>query len=106
MTVPVGLATVLCLPDTPHKTRAWFLTQADKDLALERVEKAGKAAPVPLTFAKIKRILGRWSMTAHLFPQTERQQLTCAFFEQDGIFLSSVTWFVPPIKDLIASYSN
>ncbi|ORY61732.1 pantothenate transporter liz1 [Pseudomassariella vexata] len=60
MTLPVGLCTVLILPDTPHKTRAWFLTKEDKLLALERVQKAGKAAPVPLTFSKIKRILGRW----------------------------------------------
>ena len=60
MTVPVGLATFAFLPDTPYTTRAWFLTQAEKDLAIERVRKAGKAAPVKITLATFKRVLGRW----------------------------------------------
>lgn len=61
MTVPVGLVTFFFLPDTPHKTRAWFLTQDDKDLALRRVEEAGKAAPANLTWRKAGRILRGWS---------------------------------------------
>ncbi|KAJ4424795.1 hypothetical protein N0V82_000514 [Gnomoniopsis sp. IMI 355080] len=60
MTVPVGLVTFFFLPDTPHKTRAWFLTQDDKDLALRRVEEAGKAAPASLTWSKAGRILRGW----------------------------------------------
>lgn len=60
MTVPVGLVTFFFLPDTPHKTRAWFLTQDDKDLALRRVEEAGKAAPAKLTWRKAGRILRGW----------------------------------------------
>lgn len=61
MTVPVGLVTFFFLPDTPHKTRAWFLTQDDKDLALRRVEEAGKAPPASLTWRKAGRILRGWS---------------------------------------------
>lgn len=61
MTVPVGLVTVFLLPDTPHTTNAWFLTKEERRLALERVERAGKAAPVPITFAEVKRIFSRWS---------------------------------------------
>ena len=61
MTVPVGLGTVFFLPDTPHKTRAWFLSNAEVDLALERVELAGKAAPVKITFVTFKKIFSRWS---------------------------------------------
>lgn len=61
MTVPVGLVTFFFLPDTPHKTRAWFLTQDDKDLALRRVEEAGKAPPANLTWRKAGRILRGWS---------------------------------------------
>jgi ACS family pantothenate transporter-like MFS transporter len=62
MTVPVGIATVLFLPDTPHTTRAWFLTADECALGLERVKKAGKAPPVPITWAKARRIFTRWSM--------------------------------------------
>lgn len=60
MTVPVGFITAYFLPDTPHTTRAFFLTKEEKELALARVQKAGKAAPVPLTFAKVKKILTGW----------------------------------------------
>ncbi|KAL1641091.1 hypothetical protein SLS58_006364 [Diplodia intermedia] len=60
MTVPVGLATFLLLPDTPYTTRAWFLTEAECELAVERVRKAGKAPPVKITWKTFARILSRW----------------------------------------------
>ncbi|TGO54808.1 hypothetical protein BOTNAR_0258g00010 [Botryotinia narcissicola] len=62
MTLPVGFATIFLLPDTPHTTSAWYLTKNECALAIERVEKAGKAAPVPITWAKIRRMFTRWSM--------------------------------------------
>ncbi len=62
MTVPVGFATILFLPDTPHTTRAWYLTKEECTLGVDRVEKAGKVPPVPITWTKIKRIFTRWSM--------------------------------------------
>jgi ACS family pantothenate transporter-like MFS transporter len=61
MTVPVGFGTFFFFPDTPHKTRAWFLTKEECQLALERVAKAGKAAPVKITLDTFKRIFSRWS---------------------------------------------
>lgn len=60
MTVPVGLATYFFLPDTPYTTNAWFLTQEERDLAAERVQKAGKAAPVKITVKTFKKILSSW----------------------------------------------
>lgn len=60
MTVPVGFLTFFFFPDTPHTTRAWFLTPAERQLGLERVERAGKAPPVKITFATFKRIFSRW----------------------------------------------
>ncbi|TGO52204.1 hypothetical protein BELL_1676g00020 [Botrytis elliptica] len=62
MTLPVGFATIFLLPDTPHTTRARYLTKHECALAIERVEKAGKAAPVPITWTKIRRMFTRWSM--------------------------------------------
>lgn len=61
MTVPVGLVTFFFLPDTPHKTRAWFLTEEDKEMAVRRIEEAGKAPPAKLTWKKAGRILRGWS---------------------------------------------
>ncbi|KAH7052383.1 pantothenate transporter liz1 [Macrophomina phaseolina] len=60
MTVPVGLATALFLPDTPYTTRAWFLTRDECELSIERVQKAGKAPPVKITWKTFVRILSRW----------------------------------------------
>jgi len=64
MTVPVGLATYVFLPDTPYTTRAWFLTQNERDIAAARVLKAGKAAPEKITVATFKRILKSWKWYA------------------------------------------
>lgn len=64
MTVPVGLATYIFLPDTPYTTRAWFLTEDERELAKERVIRAGKAAPVKVTLATFKRILSSWKWYA------------------------------------------
>ena len=64
MTVPVGLATYVFLPDTPYTTRALFLTQEEKDIAAARVLKAGKAAPEKVTVATFKRILRSWKWYA------------------------------------------
>ncbi|KAH9908722.1 pantothenate transporter liz1 [Xylariomycetidae sp. FL2044] len=64
MTVPVGLATFFALPDTPYTTRARFLTAKECELAIERVRKAGKAAPTPLTLKTIKRALFKWRWPA------------------------------------------
>jgi ACS family pantothenate transporter-like MFS transporter len=61
MTVPVGLGTFFFLPDTPHKTHAWFLSKSEIQMALERMEKAGKATPVKITLDTFKKIFSRWS---------------------------------------------
>ncbi|KAL4983858.1 major facilitator superfamily domain-containing protein [Aspergillus falconensis] len=58
MTVPVGIATFFILPDTPYNTRVWFLDEKERDLARERVMRAGKAPPVKITLGTIKEILG------------------------------------------------
>ncbi|KAF8858271.1 pantothenate transporter liz1 [Acephala macrosclerotiorum] len=60
MTVPVGFATAFFLPDTPYTTRAWFLSKEECELAIDRVQRAGKAPPVKITFATFKRIFTRW----------------------------------------------
>ena len=64
MTLPVGIATYFLLPDTPHTTRVWFLSKKERQLAKERVLKAGKAAPVEITTQTFKKILGSWKWYA------------------------------------------
>ncbi|CAI7671057.1 unnamed protein product [Penicillium bialowiezense] len=64
MTLPVGIATYFLLPDTPYTTRVWFLSKRERELAQERVLKAGKAAPVKITLKTFKKILGSWKWYA------------------------------------------
>ncbi|KIH88853.1 MFS transporter, ACS family, pantothenate transporter [Sporothrix brasiliensis 5110] len=60
MTVPVGIATFFLLPDTPFRTQAWYLTPAERELAIARVNREGKAAPAKINLAMFKRILSSW----------------------------------------------
>ena len=64
MTVPVGIASFFLLPDTPHTTHAWYLTKQERELATERVLRAGKANPVEITIATFKKILSSWKWYA------------------------------------------
>ncbi|KAI7774156.1 pantothenate transporter liz1 [Diaporthe eres] len=60
MTVPVGIATYFVLPDTPYTTKARFLTPAECELAISRVQKAGKAPPKGVDLQTFKRVLSKW----------------------------------------------
>ncbi|KAK7431269.1 hypothetical protein QQZ08_002040 [Neonectria magnoliae] len=67
MTVPVGLATFLILPDTPYTTKSRFLTPQECELAVSRVQKAGKAKPAGVNLRTVKRILTKWRWYAFVF---------------------------------------
>ncbi len=44
MTIPCGLAVLLILPDLPSNTRAWYLTEEEKQFALERAIALGRVS--------------------------------------------------------------
>lgn len=67
MTVPVGFVTCFILPDTPYTTKSFFLSDEEKEQAVERVRKAGKAAPEKITLQTFKRVLTRWRWYAFVF---------------------------------------
>lgn len=51
------------LPDYPHNTQAWYLTEEDKALALKRNANAGKAKITgKLDWALAKRMFGNWRL--------------------------------------------
>ncbi|KAL1595657.1 hypothetical protein SLS60_009346 [Paraconiothyrium brasiliense] len=88
MTVPVGFMTWFILPDTPYTTKSWFLSEEEKQLAIERVREAGKAAPVPLTIATFKVILTRWRWYAFVFGYVLYGS-SCGASDYFGIWLKS-----------------
>lgn len=62
MTIPVGIATFFFYPDVPHNTRVRYLTDEEIRLSLDRVHKAGKAAPAKITLSTFLRVAKRWRM--------------------------------------------
>ncbi|KUJ18712.1 pantothenate transporter liz1 [Mollisia scopiformis] len=61
MSVPVAGSVWFLLPDYPHNTKAWYLTEDDKRIALERAAKQGKAEVTGVMDLKlVKRMFGSW----------------------------------------------
>lgn len=61
MSLPVALSVWFSLPDYPHNTKAWYLTEADKKLALERGARYGKVEITgKIDMALAKRMFGNW----------------------------------------------
>lgn len=61
MSVPVCISVWFLLPDYPHNTKAWYLTEEDKKLAMERVARDGKAEITGVMDWKlVKRMFGNW----------------------------------------------
>ncbi|KAK1993601.1 pantothenate transporter liz1 [Colletotrichum falcatum] len=61
MSLPVALSVWWLLPDYPHNTTAWYLTEEDKRIAMQRAAKQGKAevtGVVDLRF--LKRMFSNW----------------------------------------------
>lgn len=78
MTIPVGISSFFLLPDTPHTTRAWYLTKKERQLATERVLRAGKAKPVKVTIATFKKILSSWKWYAFVMGYVVSQPRICS----------------------------
>ncbi|KAF6831385.1 pantothenate transporter liz1 [Colletotrichum plurivorum] len=61
MSLPVALSVWWLLPDYPHNTKAWYITEEDKQIALQRAAKQGKAEITgKLDLALVKRMFGNW----------------------------------------------
>lgn len=60
ITFPMAVWGYLALPDLPSNTRVPWLKPEEKELALERMRKAGKGLEEPITWKGAKRVLSRW----------------------------------------------
>ncbi|KAH6673280.1 putative pantothenate transporter [Halenospora varia] len=60
ITFPMALWAYYSLPDLPSNTRVRWLTDAEKQLARQRMIDAGKGKDEPFTWLGIKRVLGKW----------------------------------------------
>lgn len=61
MSLPVALSVWFLLPDYPHNTTAWYLTEEDKAIARQRAARQEKAAVTGvLDWKLVKRMFGSW----------------------------------------------
>lgn len=61
MSLPVALSVWWLLPDYPHNTKAWYLTEEDKQMALQRAARQGKAEITGVMDLRlVKRMFGSW----------------------------------------------
>ncbi|TEA14962.1 Pantothenate transporter liz1 [Colletotrichum sidae] len=58
MTVPVAVYGFVCFPDTPHTTRAFYLTAEERALAAARVPAVQEKSPLTLGF--LRKVLTSW----------------------------------------------
>ncbi|PWN53439.1 MFS general substrate transporter [Violaceomyces palustris] len=55
--IPIAIFGFIMFPDTPRSTKAWFLTEEERQLAIARLPEKGKTK---MSWDLIKRVLGRW----------------------------------------------
>jgi MFS family permease len=70
ITFPISIYGFIFFPSTPDKTKSWFLTDAEKELARERMRKIGGKPPTGFSgWRTIGRFIGRWHFWALVFFQ-------------------------------------
>lgn len=61
MSLPVAVSVWFLLPDYPHNTQAWYITEDDRRLAMHRAAKQNKTEITGVLDLKlVKRMFGSW----------------------------------------------
>ena len=61
MSVPVAISVWFLLPDYPHNTKAWYITEDDQRLAMQRAAKQNRAEITGVLDLKlVKRMFWSW----------------------------------------------
>lgn len=61
MSLPVAISVWFLLPDYPHNTTAWYITEKEKEIAIQRAANNNRAAVTgKLDLALLKRMAGNW----------------------------------------------
>ncbi|GJC81484.1 pantothenate transporter liz1 [Colletotrichum liriopes] len=64
LAIPVVVYGVICFPDTPHTTRAFYLSDWEKQRARERIEEEGRKPIGKMNWSVIARVFGSWQVYA------------------------------------------
>lgn len=64
ISLPIAFAGFWLYPDFPDSTRAFYLTEADRELAKQRMKAIGRKERTRLGWSVIRRVFGRWHVWA------------------------------------------
>ena len=94
MTVPCGAAVFFFLPDFPHNTRSFFLSEEEKQMAIERCARNGTSAPAEyLNFKTLKVVVRSWHFWA-LVPIYVLYALGIQNYSQFNVYLKAAGYSV------------
>ncbi|KAI1498037.1 major facilitator superfamily transporter [Biscogniauxia marginata] len=62
LAIPVAIYGVLCHPDTPHQSNAWYLNEWERRRAQERIEEEGRKPFGKLDLTVFKRVATSWQL--------------------------------------------
>jgi len=60
--IPIAIYGLLCFPDTPTTTKAWWLSDWEINRAIERIAEEGRMPHGKLDWTAIKRIFKSWQL--------------------------------------------
>lgn len=60
ITFPMAIWGYLALPDLPANTRVFWLKPHEREMAIDRMKRAGRQPNEPITWAGVKRVLSKW----------------------------------------------
>jgi MFS transporter, ACS family, pantothenate transporter len=107
ITVPLALYTYLVFPDTPHNTQAFYLTHAERELAIHRINKPTHVHG-SISKATFTRIFSTWHIYGFCFIWT--MGANCEMFSTNAImnlYLKSLgTFSVIEVNYLPAAVSG
>ncbi|RDW68459.1 hypothetical protein BP5796_09116 [Coleophoma crateriformis] len=64
ISLPIAFAGFWLYPDFPDSTRAFYLTEADRELAKTRMQEIGRKERTKLGWGVLRRVFGRWHVWA------------------------------------------
>lgn len=62
LAVPVAAYGFATFPDTPHTTRAFWLSEAERALSVRRIEEEGRRPSGKMNWSVVRRIFGSWQV--------------------------------------------
>uniref|UniRef100_A0A8H7N302 Major facilitator superfamily (MFS) profile domain-containing protein n=1 Tax=Bionectria ochroleuca TaxID=29856 RepID=A0A8H7N302_BIOOC len=103
--IPVVVYGLICFPDTPHTTTAWYLNDWEKQRCRERIEEEGRKPVGKLDWTIIRRIFGSWQVYAFTLGYSF-WTLTCGSYiiQYFTLYLKSTKLYtVPEINNIPTS---